>query len=90
MVKAVAQPHPSNASKEGADCKCPIFSVPKRYGKLMSEKFDSKVNNYIPIKILKVSKNLLLFYSITLPSMNMTWGISTIYSHAFAILHPPL
>lgn len=43
----------------------------------MSEKFDSKVNNYIPIKILKISKNLLLFYSITLPSMNMTWGIST-------------
>jgi len=39
-------------SKEGADCKCPIFPVPKRYGKL-SEKFDSKINNYIPIKFLK-------------------------------------
>lgn len=64
MVKTVGQPHPSlsfrelpthltpNMSKEGADCKCPIFPVPKRYGKL-SEKFDSKINNYIPIKFLK-------------------------------------
>ena len=65
MVKTVGQPHPSlsfrelpthltpNMSKEGADCKCPIFPVPKRCGKLMSEKFDSKINNYIPIKFLK-------------------------------------